>query len=91
MKRKGWVATARNAKGQGFDSHLGTTVKEVIEAVGRNGKITTISEEFSIHLEPFEWEDESCDMCHLSLDHCNCEMIGPDPHPHLVLVKENPN
>lgn len=89
MKRKGWRLTVQNQKGQGFESHIGATVKEVLTASANNGKITTIAEPFHIHLEPFEWESESCDMCHLSLDHCNCEIIGPDPHPHLVLL--NPN
>lgn len=90
MKRKGWLVTVLNQAGKKeMISTAGATVQEAISSAATNGRINTIDQTFMLLVEQFQHEDETCDMCHLSFDLCNCEMISPDPHPHLVLVSQN--
>jgi hypothetical protein len=87
MKRKGFCATVRNEAGKGVDAFSGASIFQLLLQMANSGKINTINERFIIEVEPFETgSDEGCDYCHLNLDLCNCGLIEPDPHPHLVLV-----
>lgn len=87
MKRRGFIATVRNEAGKGVDAFSDASVFQLLVQVASSGKINTICERFTIEVDPFEsGSDDECDYCHLNFDLCNCKMIEPDPHPHLVLV-----
>lgn len=92
MKRKGFCATVRDERGKGVDAFSDASVSQLLVQVANSGKINTINERFIIEVEPFETgSDDECDYCHLNFDLCNCKMIEPDPHPHLVLVASAKN
>ena len=85
MKRKGFVATIRNEHGRSVEAFSDATVEGVLKQAASNGKVNTIITRFSIEMEPFEWEEERCEMCNLTLGMCNCSLIEPDPPTHRVL------
>ena len=87
MKRAGFTLEAVEKNGNSFHSDCSHSIESLLKEAARTGKINTMGEEFVLHIKPFESkEDPTCDSCGLVDMLCNCNMILPDPHPHIVLL-----
>lgn len=88
MKRSGFKLTAMNQNGRVFAIKESFSIQSVMELAAESGVINMCTEPVLIRIEPFtSGEDEICDMCHTTLDFCNCKLIEPDPPTHLRLVR----
>lgn len=91
MKRSGFRLIAFNEEAaKAFFVTESHSIQSVMENAARCGQINTANEPVLIRVEPFtSGDDDQCDFCHLSVDLCNCQMIEPDPHPHIRLIRAN--